>query len=117
MPRKYEHHVAESLGELADQTSWLRMSAPKFDFMRLWFPHEAIDTAFDAFNKGIQKHRSQLGESLFQRLVQMSSDMRACFEADPEDNTGETSRGRLLAADAEALLDARMRVLDARPEK
>jgi hypothetical protein len=117
MPRKYERHVAKSLGDLADQASWLRMSAPRFDFMRLWFPEGNIDTAFVSFDKGLQNNRALLGEALFHRLAQMSNDMRACFEADPEDDTGETARGKLLAREAEALLEARMRVLEAPPDK
>ena len=43
----------------------------------------------------------------------LSDEMRACFEADPEDRTGETRKGQSLALDMRDVIVARMRQLKA----
>ena len=40
--------------------------------------------------------RGKLGEALYLKLSAMSDRMRALFEADPEDKTGETRKGRAI---------------------
>jgi hypothetical protein len=44
---------------------------------------------------------------LFQKLMAMSDQMRAYFEADPEEKTGEARKGKDLVYDMEELVEAR----------
>jgi hypothetical protein len=66
-------------------------------------------------NEGLQTIRGQLGEGLYLKLREMSDRMRALFEADPENKTGETREGREIihkmmnAIDPRDLLDSMTR--------
>jgi len=48
---------------------------------------------FQQLNEGLSLNRQTLGEERHKELMRMSDQMRALFEADPEDKTGETLRG------------------------
>jgi hypothetical protein len=44
-------------------------------------------------NEGLAVNRPTLGEARYRDLQRMSDQMRALFEADPYDKTGETLQG------------------------
>jgi hypothetical protein len=77
-----------------------------------YFPEMNLKTTFQGFNEGLLNVRADLGEALFKEFVQMSDQMRACFEADPEDVTGETRRGKNIARKMEVMLGTYRLTLD-----
>jgi hypothetical protein len=111
-----KNRVAETLSELADQADTIASMAPRFDSSHIYYPWENIDTNFEAFNEGLQRLRAQLGEGLFETLVAMAAQMRACFDADPENRTGETRKGKQIGTDIADLVDDRIEALKGRPE-
>jgi hypothetical protein len=68
-------------------------AAPKFIG---YLSKSYVDTAFGELNEGLRMTRGRLGEELYPELREMSDQMRAHFEADPEDKTGETRKGRAI---------------------
>jgi hypothetical protein len=71
-------------------------------------PWQTIDTMFFSLDAGMKRFRPWLGEALYHQLQSMSVQLRAYFEADPEDTTGETTKGKFLVQDMEDLVDARI---------
>jgi len=63
--------------------------------------------SFYSFNESLKILRPQLGEALYCRLVGMSDQMRAYFEADPDGTTGEARKGKNLVYEIEDLIKAR----------
>ena len=55
-------------------------------------------------NAGLDHNRSRLGEERYLVLMAMSDRMRALFEADPEDKTGDTLKGCTILHEMEAIL-------------
>jgi hypothetical protein len=108
MPTPYRHFPAVNLGQLADAIISTSLQAPKFNFLEAYFPRRSIDQAMQDLNESIDNLRPQLDGGLYESLLQMSDQMRACFKADPENKTGETRRGKELAQHMAALVDARM---------
>lgn len=62
---------------------------------------------FYTFNEGLRNLRPQLGEECYQKLAAMSDEIRACFEADPDETTGQTRKGKDLVYVMEDLIKAR----------
>lgn len=58
--------------------------------------------------------RGQLGDELYRKLTTMSDESRACFEADPEEVTGETRKGQALLYEMEDLIRAKRDLVQAR---
>jgi hypothetical protein len=55
-----------------------------------------------------------LGDELYRKLATMSDEIRACFEADPEETTGETRKGKDLLYDMEDLIKAKRDLVQGR---
>ena len=53
-----------------------------------------LDHIFRELHEGLNHNRPTLGEDRYHQLMRMSDRMRAHFEADPENKTGETRKGR-----------------------
>jgi hypothetical protein len=70
-------------------------------------PWQNLDVSFYRLNESFRGMRQELGEDLYHKLMAMSDQMRAYFEADPEEMTGETRKGKDLVYEMEALLEAR----------
>jgi hypothetical protein len=79
---------------LADFLISMLLSAPKFLDKTGYFPYRNLDYVFRQLNKGLSHNRPTLGEERFHELTRMSGEIRALFEADPENETGETWKGR-----------------------
>jgi hypothetical protein len=85
--------VPQDIGELLDLLSSMLVSAPKFLDKTGWLPFLNLDYVFQQLNQGLAHNRGTLGEERYHELMRMSDRMRALFEADPEDKTGDTLKG------------------------
>ena len=71
------------------------------------FPGRSVETAFLQLNEGLRNVRKELGEERFHALVALSDEVRAHFEADPQDSNGEAWAGRRLLQEMQEMLEAR----------
>jgi hypothetical protein len=84
------------------------LCSPRFEDPTGGFqPWHSLELRFYTLNEGLQDLRGQLGEELYQKLSAMSDQIRAYFEADPDEKTGETRKGKDLVYDMEDLVKAR----------
>ncbi len=79
-------------------------AAPTFRDKTGYLPRENIDTTFFSLNEGLLVIRKKLGEERYAALRAMSDKMRALFESDPDDKTGDTRAGRKLIHEMEDIL-------------
>ena len=77
-----------------DHLGWMLLKSPKFVDKTGYFPFLNLDYVFSELNDGLVLNRPALGEARYHELTQMSGQIRALFEADPENKTGETRKGR-----------------------
>jgi hypothetical protein len=59
--------------------------------------------------EGLRLIRRKLGEERYLELMEMSDRMRAHFEADPENKTDDTLKGRAIIHEMEELLKQKVR--------
>ncbi len=59
---------------------------------------------FQQLNQGLNRNRETLGEERYHELMRMSDQMRALFEADLEDKTGQTLQGCKIIHEMEDIL-------------
>jgi len=85
--------VPQNIVELLEVTTSMLLSAPRFLDKTGYFPFKNLDYTFRQLNEGLSFNRQTLGEERYQKLIRMSDQMRALFEADPDDKTGETLEG------------------------
>jgi hypothetical protein len=70
-----------------------------------------LDYVFQELHAGLKYNRQVLGDERYQELMEMSDRMRALFEADPEDKTGETLEGcKIINQMEDILLQVRRKV-------
>jgi hypothetical protein len=98
-----EVRVPQNIPELLDLLSLMLVSAPKFLDKTGWLPFLNLDYVFQQLNQGLDHNRRALGEE-YHELMRMSDRMRALFEADPEDKTGETLKGCKIIHEMEDIL-------------
>src|SRR5579871_4483036 len=91
---RYRPYIPQTLGELMDHVMSMMLGAPTFIDKTGYFPQMNLDTEFFALNEGLLAVRKKLGEERYATLKVLSDKMRALFEADPEDKTGDTQAGR-----------------------
>jgi hypothetical protein len=72
-------------------------------------PFLNLDYVFRELHEGLNHSRRKLGEERYQELLRMSDRMRAFFEADPEDKTGDTIKGRQILREMEDILKQALR--------
>ncbi len=97
-------HIAQNIQELLELTSSMLLSAPKFLDETGYLPFLNLDYVFRELHAGLSHNRRALGEERYHQLMRMSDQMRALFEADPEDKTGETSKGCKIILEMEDIL-------------
>jgi hypothetical protein len=97
-------HVPQNIPDLLDLLTSMLLSAPNFSDKTGHLPFLNLDYVFQELHAGLAQNRQVLGEERYQQLMQMSERMRALFEADPEDKTGETSKGCKIIHEMEDLL-------------
>jgi len=107
MQNKYTPYIPQNIGEIIDKLGWMMLFSPKFDNDSGYFPGRNLDTTFFSLNEGLKANRNRLGEERYVTLLSLSDRMRAHFEADPENKTGETGAGCALIEEMIDLLKAR----------
>lgn len=107
MSRSYKPHIPESVGEVVDQLGLMMLYSPTFQGEEGLFAGRNVDTEFAALNEGLARLRKTLGEQRYAKMVEMSAKMRAHFEADPDDKTDDTIKGRELIAEMQGMLRKR----------
>src|SRR5215469_1186118 len=100
----YRPYIPQDIGELLDHLAYMMLYSPTFKDSTGYLPRQNIDTAFVALNEGLQAVRKKLGEERYATLRALSDKMRALFEADPEDKTGDAQAGRKIIREMEDLL-------------
>jgi hypothetical protein len=101
---KYKPHIPQDVGELLDLLADMLFAAPTFKDKTGYFPQKNIATAFLALNEGLLSVRRNLGEECYAALRATSDKMRALFEADPDDKTGDAHAGCMLIHKMEHIL-------------
>jgi hypothetical protein len=109
MVRPYQPHIPKDVGEIMDQLGFMMLASPTFIDGTGYFPSQNIDTVFFQLNEGLRLIRGKLGEERYLKLVEMSGLMRAHFEADPENETDDTLKGRAIIREMEELLKQKVR--------
>ncbi|OJW67328.1 MAG: hypothetical protein BGO57_14025 [Sphingomonadales bacterium 63-6] len=102
--RPYKPYIPRSIGEIMDKLGSMMLYSPTFEDDSGYFPGRNIDTIFFELNEGLKALRKKLGEERYAALVALSDRMRAHFEADPENKTDDTLKGRALIHEMEGLL-------------
>ncbi len=87
-------YVPRDVGEVLDHLDTMLLGAPKFVDKTGYFPFQNLDYVFRQLAEGLSNVRRTLGEERYHQLMGMSGQIRALFEADPENKTGETRKGR-----------------------
>jgi len=99
-------YIPQNISQLRDKLSSILLSAPKFEDKTGYLPGSDIDYAFRQLNGGLEANRHVLGEQRYLQLTRMSGQIRALFEADPDDKTGDTDRGCKIIHEMEEILQA-----------
>ena len=102
--RPKKMYVPKDIPDLLDFLVSMLLSAPKFIDKTGYFPYRNLDYMFRQLNEGLSVNRPKLGEERYHKLMGMSEQMRALFEADPENTTGETRKGRDIIYEMEDIL-------------
>jgi hypothetical protein len=82
----------------------MMLESPTFTDRTGYFPSRNLEMAFYELNEGLRLIRENLGEERYLKLMGMSDRMRAHFEADPEDKTDDSLKGRAIIDEMEDLL-------------
>jgi len=107
--RSDKPYIPQGIGEIMDFLGSMMLSSPTFKDKLGYFPERNIDTEFFALNEGLKTIRKKVGEENYQALVKLSDKMRAYFEADPEDKTEDSLKGRDCIIEMEDILKASAR--------
>ncbi|THD48579.1 MAG: hypothetical protein E7774_02790 [Bradyrhizobium sp.] len=86
-------YIPQNISELLDLTTSMLLSAPRFLDKTGYRPFLNLDYVFEQLHAGLAQNRQRLGEERYGRLLEMSDQIRALFEADPDDKTGQTLQG------------------------
>ena len=98
----YTPYVPKTVDELGDMLGFIAILAPKFEDPM--FPGRNVSSVFEQLNKALDLLRSKIGEEKFRALSQLSQEMRAHFDADPEDEDGAARVGRAIAHKMQSIL-------------
>lgn len=107
MDRVKVHYVPQGIGEIQDHLSMMMLSSPQFEDRTGLLPGRSIDTVFAELDDGLKGIRKKLGEESYLRLAELSAQMRTHFEADPEDRTAGSIKGRDCIAEMKDILRAK----------
>jgi hypothetical protein len=100
----YKPCIPQGISEIRELLGWMMLRSPTFIDKTGYFPEQNIDHVFCELNEGLRLTRGRLGEEVYLKLREMSDRMRAHFEADPENKTDDTLKGRDIISEMEALL-------------
>ena len=102
----YKPYIPQTTGEIYDLLGAMMLESPTFVDKLGYFPDQNIETTFFSLKEGLKNVRKKLGEDAYLRAVAMADQMRAHFEADPEDKTDDSLAGRDLILAMEDILRA-----------
>lgn len=102
-------YFPKDLDSIYDFLGWMMLYAPEFRSDTFPASEQGVDITFFGLNQGLEQVRSQIGENTYLQLIVMSQQMRAHFEADPEDKNGECKKGRTLIEDMSDIIEASLR--------
>jgi hypothetical protein len=105
--RSYKPYIPKSIGEIMDLLAIMMLSSPTFKDDSGYFPERNVESIFFELNEGLKVLRKKLGEERYTTLITFSDQMRAHFEADPENKTNDTLKGRAIIHEMEDLLTKR----------
>ena len=97
-------HAPRDIREILVLLSWVLLKSPQFIEKSGYFQSMSVDYVFGRLKEGLGNVRETLGEERYQELMRMSDRMQAHFEADPENKTGETRKGRDIVYEMEDIL-------------
>jgi hypothetical protein len=89
-------YTPQSTDEIIDFLGMMMLSSPTFIDNSGFFASRNVDSVFLALNEALRSVQGELKEPLYLELREMSDRMRAHFEADPKDETGDTRKGQAL---------------------
>ena len=98
-------YIPQGISEIIDHLAMMMLYAPTFEHD--FFEDQNVDTVFQELNQALSLIQKQLGPERYETLVSLSTRMRAAFEADPENKTGEASQGRRLIEEMQVVLIGR----------
>ena len=101
---RYKPYIPKGLSEVRDYVGSMMLGSPTFVDRTGYFPGQNLQTTFYELNEGLRLIRGTLGEERYLKLMEMSDRMRAHFEADPENKTDDTLKGRAIIEQMEELL-------------
>jgi hypothetical protein len=82
----------------------MMLKSPTFVDRTGYFPGKNLETTFYELNEALRLISGELGEDRYLKLIEMSARMRAHFEADPEDKTDDSLKGREIIREMGTLL-------------
>jgi hypothetical protein len=106
---KKSHYVPKDLDSIYDFLGWMMLYAPEFRSDTFPASEQGVDITFFGLDEGLKRVRRQIGEKTYLQLMAMSQQMRAHFEADPENKNGECKMGRTLIEDMSDIIEASLR--------
>ena len=109
MPPPYKPYISTNIGDVRELLETMIVNSPTFVDRSGYFPEKNMNTTFHCLNEGLQVIRKRIGEDLYLKLREMSDRMRAHFEADPEDKTDDSLKGRDIIEEMENLLKQSVR--------
>lgn len=105
--RSYKPYIPQSIGDVMDLLARMMLDSPTFEDDSGYFPDRNIETTFFQLSEGLKIIHKKLGEERYAALVSLSDRMRTHFEADPENKTDDTLKGRALIHEMEDILTGR----------
>jgi hypothetical protein len=102
-------YIPQGIGETIDQLGMMVLRSPTFVDNTGYLPYRNIDVIFLQLNEALRRIRNKLGAEPYLRLLDMSDQMRAHFEADPENKTDDTIKGREIIDEMQNLLKQKVR--------
>lgn len=107
--RSYKPYIPHDIGEIMDLLGFMMLASPRFVDDFGYFPGRDIEATFFELNEGLKVVCKKLGTERYDALLALSDRMRGHFEADPENKTEDTIKGRALIHEMEDLLTQRRR--------
>jgi hypothetical protein len=98
-------YIPKSVSELNDFLGFMIVRSPLFEDIA--FPEQSIATVFAELSESLQLLRPKIGEDRFQRLSELAQRVKFHFEADPNNDNGETRASRKLLYEMKAVLRSR----------
>ena len=104
MRRPYKPYIAQTIGELSENLGWMMLNSSDVQGSYRLFPGSQHRYRLPSLNDSLANLRGKLGEERYAKMREMSDQMRALFESDPEGATGGRKAGRQIIHEMELML-------------